>query len=587
MLLLSVAFAADVRFVVVGDTQATSGDRINLDVWPVMAEDINTLSPDLVLFCGDLVNGTTNLDRMREVWAEWISVTSALDAPRYAAAGNHDFFADGAQQAWGEVFDFLPRDNSPENEAGLTYWFDVGGTRFISVLSDAEGGSAVVPRLTWLEEVLKESSDKEHIFVFTHHPVSFSTYEPVFGGTGGDFWQLLLTYNVDALLVGHWHVYQPGLLGGGPPESGHSGGGLTWEFISGTGGGSQVDLLDRPENLGYGFALIEVDGAEVTSTFYRDEDGDGHYDDVVDTVTLQSAAPPPPGLVAWYPFDEDLADRSGRAPGIPFTSFGDARIDPADWGGAALVLDGDDDYLQAVAVDSYEHNLHGDLTLSVAANASRLGTGDFANTLVTYAVNVPYTQDEQSNYAYWLSVQADGTLVAFWEHGDGENVELVSTQAAAIETGTWHLYTMVRDVAAMEVRFYVDGVQLGAPVAFSKLPTGGSRGLLTVGIDPPPGEDSAWQGSIDELCIFDRPLSNTEISQLYADRSCAAFQASAGEDDSAPHEAPDTTGAVDTDPPTPAVESDTPKTEGGCGCGSPGPVSAGMLLALWALRRSR
>lgn len=576
-LLIPLATAADLRFVVVGDTQATSGDRINLDVWPAMADDINAVSPDLVLFAGDLVNGTADLDRQIEVWQEWDEVTSALDAPRYAAAGNHDFFADGAQAAWGETFDWLPRDNSPAGEEGLTYYVDVGDTRFISILTDATGGWAVEPDLSWLEQTLREGTDKAHTFVFTHHPVSFSDYEPIFGGTGGDLWQLLLAYDVDALLVGHWHVYQPGLLGGGAPASGRSGGGDTWELIAGIGGGGQSDLTERPENLGYGFALLEVDGPGVTVFLYRDEDGDGAYDDVADTWVMRDAEPPTPGWMAGYSLDEGLNDGAPEGVGIPLTLFDDATTVAGDWSGAALALDGDGDYAAAVAINSFLHDLHGDLTLAVAARSPSLASGEWANTLLAYGSNDPYTEDETSNYAYWLSVREDGTLVAFWEYGDGSNVTLTSTAAAPVDGG-WHHYALVRDVGAMAARFYVDGAALGEPVAFERLPTGGQRGLFTLGTDPPPGDDSEWTGQLDEICLFDRVLSEAELAAMATARRCAAVEeeggsgGETGETGEIGDSAADTGGKV---------------AAPGCGCASGGGGAWGWLLAGMALLRRR
>ncbi len=576
-LLSSPALAVDLRFAVVGDTQATSGERINLDVWPAMAEDINAVSPDLVLFAGDLVNGTYDLDLQIAAWEEWDEVTGVLDAPRYAAAGNHDFFADGAQAAWSETFDWLPRDNSPPGEEGLSYWVDVGDTRFIALLTDAEGGWAVQPNLAWLEDALVDGAGQAHTFVFTHHPISFSAYESIFGGTAGELWQLLLAYDVDALLAGHWHVYQPGLLGGGPPEAGRSGGGSTWELIAGTGGGGQTDLTDRPDNLGYGFALVEIDGARVSVSHYRDEDGDGHYDDVVDNWVLRDAGPPEPALLAWYPLDDGLEDGSDEGPAIPLGLFGDAERTEDGWSGGALELDGDEDYAQAEAINSYEHDLHGDLTLALAARADGLEAGEWANTLAAYGSNDPYTEDETSNYAWWLSMQRDGTLVAFWEFEDGTNVTLTSTEAAAVDA-EWHHYTLVRDVDAMAVRFYVDGAQLGDAVSFDRLPTGGQRGLLTLGTDPPPGDATEWAGALDELCLLDRVITEEELARVVAERSCASLAGEVATDTGE-------TGGGDSGP---GGEEETGegggsgKDEGagtGCGCGA-GPRAAASWWAL-------
>jgi hypothetical protein len=570
------ALAADLRFVVVGDTQAHDGAGVNEGVVAQLVEDMNTLSPDMAFFVGDLTNGAGDVPGQVAAWQDWLAVTAGLDCPRYPMTGNHDLYAGpGAKEAFAEVFGaMVPVETSPDDAVALSWYLDVGDVRLVSVLSDDDWGTNVTPDMGWLEPVLREGASRAHVFTFTHHPVSWSAYDTAMEGTQGDFWQSLLVYDVAALFTGHWHLYQPGQLGGGAMAPGRSGSASTWEVIAGTGGGYQGYEPVRPSNLGYGFVLVEVDGERVEAAFYRDEDGDGHYDDEVDRFVIRGDEGKPRGLVAWYPLDDDAADHAPLdvGHGIDAAPLGGAALvdDPAR--GRVLALDGEGSALEAASIRSYQHSIKGDLTLSVFARADRLGAGEWDNALVVYATNDEYTEDEETNYAYWLSVRADGRLVAFWEWGEGVNVTLTSTAPAPTDGG-WHHYALVRDVAAQQVRFYVDGAPLGSPVGFTRLPSGASRGLLYVGSDTVDVDGSYWAGAVDDVCVFDVPLTDAEVASVFADGGCAAW-ADGGD-------------AVDTGRAPRGPGDDDGK---GCGCdalvGAGGAWWAAAVVAGW-LRRGR
>lgn len=571
MLFMSLSLAQDVSFVVVGDTQAETGDSVNWDVFPQMIEDMNALSPDFAFFVGDLVNGSYNLERQVEVWNDWIVASEALTMDRYAVAGNHDMFARGSKAAWGETFSFLPRANSPEGDEGLTYWFDVGNCRFVSVLTDVDGGAtAELSHPEWLEALLADADTqaKDHVFVFTHHPVSWSTYD-LLGGTFGGLWQALVQNDVDALFAGHWHLYQPGQLGNG---------GNTWEVIDGTGGGWQGYDPIRLSNLGHGFIKVDIWGGQVEVSFYRDDDGDGHYDDVADQFVLKYAEGAPTGLVWYYPFDDDLTDIAPEPAGHGLTGqlHGDAAFG-AGVVGQAVTLDGNDDYVEVAAINAYRHSVKGDTTLALWARFDADGA-EWGNTLVSYATNDYYSEDEETNYAYWLNIQPSRTLRFFAEYGDGTNITLDSTVPAAVAPGEWHHYAVVRDATAMAVTFYVDGAPLGEPVAFSQLPTGASRGYLTFGADTTGSGAYELAGAIDEACLFNEARSAVDIAAIYTTKSCFLEETppdTGGETGTEPTDDSGTTDTVgDSRPPADTVAQDTAegqakdqRKEEGCGCG--------------------
>ena len=499
------------RFVVVGDTQSAGGGSINPLVLPQLITDMNSHSPAFGLFCGDLVAGSSNVDQTKAQWEEWKTATAPFTGERYMCPGNHDLYpSTGALTAWQQTFPWLP-SNSPAGEEQITYSFDFGNSRFISVRTDLEGGGSSGPtEQAWLDAELAASGDKDHVFVFSHRPISFST-ESNTGGSAGAFWQSMVQSQVRGYFCGHWHRYQPCRLGAG---------GETWEVILGTGGGWQGFEPIRPYQQVYGFVLVEVDGDTVTAQFYGDADNDGAYDDVLDEFSMTAETlEERRGPVAYYSFDDGTADDQSPADvskQIDGQTYGDAALMSGGVLGAALQLDGNDDSLEAGSIGDYVLSLNGDVSLSLFARYVTLDAGTWENVLISYGTADYYSEDEETNVSYWLNLQSDLSLHAFWESDDGVNLQRSSSVPAPVSPGVWHHYAMVRDGVAGKLRFYVDGVQLGDARNFSRLPTSGGRGMLYLGSDNDT-TSGTFQGMIDEVKVFDRVLSDEEIAALALD----------------------------------------------------------------------
>ena len=578
LLLLALHAHADpLRFVVVGDTQ-TDGDHtsINWDVLPGLIDDMNAHNPDVGLFVGDLVGGTGSVAGTVAQWEDFQAATAGFGGTLLAVPGNHDVYGGaGTFDAWRELFSWLPTDHSPPGEGGVTYVWDVDTVRFVSITSDQEVDNPydVSPDgLVWLNEVLTHN-DAEHTFVMTHHPVSFST-EGGLGHTGGDFWQTLVAHDVVAMFAGHWHRYQPAQLGNG---------GLTWETIIGTGGGWTGFEPIRPEQQRHGFLLVTVDGPNVTAEFYSDEDGDGHYDDLLDAFEMRSEVGPTSGLRLHYAFDEldeerGFIDDAPLGTGLHGTPSGHTMLVDDGALGSAVSLDGSDDFVVGRAIDAYRLSLKGALTVSAWVRTDTLSTASWGNTIACYATNDHYTEDEETNYAWWLSLESDGRPLAFWEHHNGENTTLQATEAPpAVADGTWHHVAFVRDPDSAVVRFFWDGAPLGEPVAFDHLPTGASRGLVYVGADTEGLGDSEFHGDIDELCVFDEVLTDAHLAELAAGASCVATE-------------PDPEPDPDDHPPADDTTPDPTHTHKASTCGSCASAPAVgwlWLLALPLIQRRR
>lgn len=503
-------------FVVVGDTQSNGTDwSVNWTEVPALIEAANTHDPALMLVAGDLVAGSSSMTDTVAQWEDFKLATADFSGTIYPVPGNHDVYGgDDTFAWWRETFDWLPTDDSPEGEAGVSFYVDYGNTRFINITSDHPTNyyRTSTEALAWLADVLEASDDFEHVFVTTHHPVSFSGSNAL-GGVQGDFWQLLVAYGVDGIFTGHWHRYQPSQLGGG---------GDTWETIVGTGGGWRGFEPYRTYQQIPGFLLVEVDGAEATATFYADLEGDLAYDDPVDSYTMAYAGATPRGLRARYTFDEGAPGDSAPIElggAVHGTLVGDAEVLGVGVRGHGLVLNGG--YVEAGSIGDYVLSINGGLTLSSWILPTDIAADDlYGSAIVGYSTADYYTEDEETNFSYLLTIRDGGTLVGFWEYGDGVNVSVASSEPADVLDGEWHHVAMVRDATEMVVRFYVDGVQLGSPQAFSELPTGGGRGMLYMGADNPAYPGYELGGYLDEVCIYDLPLTAGQVTQLAALVDC-------------------------------------------------------------------
>jgi hypothetical protein len=501
------AGASSFKFAVVGDTQG-------LVFLEKLTTDMNVHNPAVVVYPGDLVD-TGSVP----AWNQWKSLSQHfVGGPnmRLPVPGNHDLPVGGDFQ-WQQTFNWLP--NSPiiggvKGIDKMDYFVDYQNTRFISVTTDSQvQGAGGPPRAQqWLTNLLNDPStqSKDHVFVYSHHPITFNNYDGT-GGTSGPWWQSMAQSGVvDSVFVGHWHQYQPS-----QPDPYHS----MWETIAGTG---NTGFSGHSWQNKIGFTLVEVAGDRVVSRFYGDADNDGNYDDVMDEFVMSDAAPPPKGVVAYYGFHD--ATRNVDAAPAPLGKrnaglyVGNAKTVAGPIHGPALSLDGVGDYAYGGGIGDYNLSVLRDLTISIRANFDQLSSSAFANTLVSHSSDVAgYTDREEAvNQPYNLRIRPDRKLEFFWERGNNNTKEIfTSTLAAEIDPGEWHEYRVTRDATLGQVAFYVDGEQLGATLSFdalTKLPTGGAQGTLHIGINynrdapGPPGASSklvgAFDGLLDELVIW-------------------------------------------------------------------------------------
>jgi len=113
---------------------------------------------------------------------------------------------------------------------------------------------------------------------------------------------------------------------------------------------------------------------------------------------------------------------------------------------------------------------------------------------------------------YYVSFNGDNMRVSY-ENSIG--VQVSQSTPVTINAGEWHLYTWVFEVSGSDVNigYYKDGSSL-APTSFSGgySPNYGSNFIIG---NFQPSSSYSFNGSLDNVMVYDRALSGSEVSAIY------------------------------------------------------------------------
>tara|TARA_R100001460_G_scaffold37665_4_gene72091 strand:+ start:425 stop:1837 length:1413 start_codon:yes stop_codon:yes gene_type:complete len=184
-------------------------------------------------------------------------------------------------------------------------------------------------------------------------------------------------------------------------------------------------------------------------------------------------------------------------------------------GNEAYLFNGSSDYITAPSA----------LSLQITGNIS-IAAWIKANGYAQWGSIIQYSnpsETEANNYLYNIAwANGSGDVRLFWEYGGGNNV--TTDFATNLDTGRWYHIVVVRDNLEKEAYLYVDGELFGSQT-YSNNPTGGSTAQLWIGKDPTTGVH--FDGTIDEVAIWDRTLSSSEVHDLFFLQSGSAASGSA------------------------------------------------------------
>lgn len=202
------------------------------------------------------------------------------------------------------------------------------------------------------------------------------------------------------------------------------------------------------------------------------------------------------GLVAWYPFNGNANNAVGT--GSDGSVSGASLVYGIDGSAnSAYNFDGVDDYIEvSPMLSSYT-------SFTISAWEKGVG-GPSANSGHGYIVHQG-TSRNQGDSIYWIGSSGSG-----YYDGDVSGYTGTTTTTAN-DVYTWHLVTMTYDGTTRTV--YVDGVQQKTGARSLTNPTTNTR--MTIGGTAHDSAFRPFKGVIDDVRIYDRALSSTEVTALY------------------------------------------------------------------------
>ena len=198
------------------------------------------------------------------------------------------------------------------------------------------------------------------------------------------------------------------------------------------------------------------------------------------------------GLVAYWPFDNNLNDISGNENnGVCYGTNCPSQT-TGKFGGAYL-FDGVDDYVKFVSIPSGRGQTDYSLSLWVKSN-SQDGTA--------------FGQDE------W-DVNSDGIKV-YLQAGQicAKTLSSICTPSINYGDSNWHHVVLFRNGASIQ-NLYVDGVYIVNSIGGGINNDGGLEFKIGADYESDAGSLNYFKGSIDDIKIYNRSLSAEEVAYLY------------------------------------------------------------------------
>jgi hypothetical protein len=188
----------------------------------------------------------------------------------------------------------------------------------------------------------------------------------------------------------------------------------------------------------------------------------------------------------------------------------DGTIHGATWttgvSGKALSFDGVDDYVEIPHSDSL--TILRDITVEFWIKPNVIpDEGNYWNVLIFWEKG----ENEDNNAAYSIHLGNEGRIRFWHEYGTGINEEQETSNAYITSTEKFYHIVITRNCSSKQKQFYVDGA-LKETVSYINDGTGASNSLLYIGSA---GDSNSTNGIIDEVRIYNRALTESEIRALY------------------------------------------------------------------------
>ena len=198
------------------------------------------------------------------------------------------------------------------------------------------------------------------------------------------------------------------------------------------------------------------------------------------------------GLVAYYPFNENSLDESGNG---YHAAVSGATFAPDKNGkkNSAYRFDGEDDYMEVKSIRFKDFR---NCTLSAWAHYTTLPK--------EYGQIVSLNGD-----CHFICVDGPRKQI-YMRHGcRTTGAEFYDAPAS----DKWRHFTLSWDHSTKAVRYFINGKKVGEHKIYAE--HGVNQAHLTIGMNGTPGLSQLFKGSIDDVRLYNRALSEAEVKALY------------------------------------------------------------------------
>jgi len=234
-----------------------------------------------------------------------------------------------------------------------------------------------------------------------------------------------------------------------------------------------------------------------------DEDCDGQVDE--EFAAGCACAEPGSGLIGWWPADGNAADVRGGHDGVLQNGAAYASGEA----GQAFDLDGIDDYVGNIGATSTYAFIQNTGVFTIAAWILLDDSFAFAQQAISANTG---TTTEKGHFFLWENSAGQHRLRFAAMQGVNGVPAIDSVGPVIVFTG-WHHFAVVGD--GTHVTFYIDGQGALGTGAFVATSTGNSTRLLNLGRCPASVPECQLAGRIDDVQIYDRALTATEIQAIH------------------------------------------------------------------------
>jgi len=174
----------------------------------------------------------------------------------------------------------------------------------------------------------------------------------------------------------------------------------------------------------------------------------------------------------------------------------------------ATDFDGTDDLIVFNGASGYFANTS--YSISILA---RYDSGSFSGNPTTEKMLASTNEGGAGGNSFQLNVDSySGRNRVRFSHA-GANIEMNGVnKQMSFWTNQWHHFVITADVGAGSAKLYVDGVQEGSDNSIQPSIHLLNGGLRIGGRSTTP---SVWNGALDEIFVWDRILSSSEVSDIY------------------------------------------------------------------------